>query len=57
MKKSKHSKAVDRALKNFKPSETWKTVTSKVKYVHEMRDNRGFLDSDFPTMKKRGKIK
>lgn len=42
--KSNRDVALERALKNFKPSEAWKSVKSNVRYVHELGDNRVFID-------------
>lgn len=41
---SKHEIAFERAVRNFESSETWKKVMSNVKYVHELGDNRVFID-------------
>ena len=39
-----HQNNVERALQDYRPSNSWTKASSSVRYVSELKDNRVFVD-------------
>lgn len=49
----KHQAAVENALKNFQPYDSWKSVKTNVQYVSDLGDNRVFVVNSTAKSEKR----